>query len=86
MFSDEKIRKDCDRNRVEKLADILIQGTRGRTLGREIKGQIRKKRLSHSTYAKLSRWVNPERAEPFAQPIASEISIELFGEEIQRVN
>jgi len=79
-------KSDFDRKRVEDLCMLLVNGKRGKTLGKEILGQLDQGYLDESTYERLSRWVNPERAEPFAQPIAAEISRELFGEEIQRVN
>lgn len=75
----------CDKMRVENLCNILICGKRGKTLGKEILSQLNQNYLHQATYNRLSRWVNPERAEPFAQPIAAEISMQLFGEEIQRV-
>jgi hypothetical protein len=80
-----KIRSMCDKNNVVKLCNLLIEKRRGKTLGDEIKAQLNQKFLNQSTYERLSRWVNPARNESFAQPIAAEISMELFGEEIKRV-
>jgi hypothetical protein len=85
MFFGKRIKNTCDRGHVEELCELLINGNRGRTLGREIMEQLHQKSLNHSTYARLSRWVNPYKSEPIAQPIAAEISMELFGEEIQRI-
>jgi hypothetical protein len=89
IFSKRKeyriIQSTCDKSNVVKLCNLLIEKRRGKTLGDEIKAQIDQKYLDQSTYERLSRWVNPERDEPFAQPIAAEISRELFGEEIERV-
>jgi hypothetical protein len=73
-----------DRERVERLCKSLINGPRGVTLGREILEQLGQGFLNQSTYERLSRWVNPKRPEPFARGMAAEISILLFGEEIER--
>lgn len=73
-----------NRRRVENLCKALKNGGRGVTLGREILEQLDQGCLVQSTYERLSRWVNPERPEPFAQPIAAEISMLLFGKEIER--
>jgi len=75
----------CDRKRVENLCDDLLNGRRGVTLGREILMQLDQGYLNQSTYERLSRWVNPKKPEPSAQPIAAEISLLLFGEEIERI-
>jgi len=86
IFFGIRIREDCNRERVKELSEKLIaKGTRGFELGVEVRRHYRRKYLRHSTYERLSRWVNPRRSEPFAQPIAAEISRELFGIEIQRV-
>lgn len=86
LFFGKRIREECNRERVKELSEKLIEkGTRGYELGIEVRRQYRRKYLSWDTYARLSRWVNPKRSEPFAHPIAAEISIELFGEKIQRV-
>jgi len=75
-----------DRNRVEHLCKTLQNGGRGVTLGRDIIKQLDQGYLEVETYKMLSRWVNPQRAEHFAQPIAAEISMLLFGEEIERIS
>lgn len=80
-----RIQSACDKDNVVRLCNLLIEKRRGKTLGDEIKEQINQKYLDQYTYERLSRWVNPERSEPFAQPIAAELSMELFGEEIERV-
>lgn len=82
-FSRE-FKNDYNRNYVEHLCNVLKNGRRGVTLGREILMQLDQDYLDQSTYQRLSRWVNPERPEPFAQPIAAKISVLLFGEEIER--
>jgi len=75
-----------DRNHVEHLCTVLQNGKRGVTLGRDILKQLDQGHLNPETYKMLSRWVNPHRAEHFAQPIAAEISMLLFGEEIERIS
>lgn len=80
-----RIQNTCDKNNVVKLCNLLIEKRRGKTLGDEIKAQIDQKYLDQSSYERLSRWVNPARDEHFAQPIAAELSMELFGEEIERI-
>ena len=77
---------DYDRSRVEHLCGKLKNGKRGVTLGRNILKQLDQGHLDAETYKMLSRWVNPYRAEHFAQPIAAEISMLLFGEEIERIS
>jgi transcriptional regulator with XRE-family HTH domain len=77
-------RNGYDRERVEKLCSALINGQRGATLGKEILSQLDQGYLEKATYERLSRWVNPERAERFAQPIASKLSKLLYGKEIDR--
>lgn len=84
MKNNIDFKSDYDRKRVEGLCKLLIEGERGKTLGKEILEQLGQGHLDEPTYRRLSRWVNPERAEYFAQPIAAEISRELFGEKIQR--
>ena len=78
-------RNGYDRGRVEKLCNALINGQRGATLGKEILSQLDQGYLEKATYERLSRWVNPGRAEHFAQPIASKLSKLLYGKEIERV-
>jgi hypothetical protein len=75
-----------DRSHAEQLCDELKKGSRGVTLGRNILKQLDQGHLNPETYKMLSRWVNPQRAEHFAQPIAAEISMLLFGEEIERIS
>jgi hypothetical protein len=77
-------KSDYNKNRVVHLCNLLITKKRGKMLGEEILQQLDQGFLNQSTYERLSRWVNPDRAEHFAQPIAAKISKELFGEEIQR--
>ncbi len=81
-----EFKANYDRNRVEHLCNTLKNGTRGVTLGRDILKQLDQGHLDAETYKMLSRWVNPHRAEHFAQPIAAEISMLLFGEEIERIS
>jgi len=81
---DRKFKTDYDRSRVEKLCNALKNGPRGVTLGRDILKQLDRGYLDQATYERLSRWVNPYRDEDFAQPKAAEISVLLFGEEIER--
>ena len=83
--SDYTFRESADPNAMPKLCNTLIEGRRGATLGKEILAQLATGRLTPKTYARLSRWVNPEREEPIAQPIAAEISRELYGTEIERM-
>jgi transcriptional regulator with XRE-family HTH domain len=83
--NDYSFKKDTGLEHTYKLCHNLISGRRGATLGKEILAQLKTGRLTPKTYARLSRWVNPEREEPFAQPIAAEISRELYGREIERM-
>ena len=83
--NDYSFRNGADLEHASKLCNNLINGRRGTTLGNEILAQMEMRRLKPKTYARLSRWVNPEREEPFAQPIAAEISRELYGTEIERM-
>jgi hypothetical protein len=73
-----------DKKRIIKLCNILKNGSRGVTLGKEILSQLNQGYLKRTTYDKLSRWVNPRKPEYFAQPISAEISRLLFSEEIPR--
>jgi transposase len=75
-----------DRSRIEHLCTVLKNGKRGVTLGKNLLKQLDQGHLDAETYKMLSRWVNPYRAEHFAQPIAAEISMLLFGEEIERIS
>ena len=86
MDFDRNFKTNYDRSRIEHLCNALKNGPRGVTLGREILSQLDQGYLDQSTYERLSRWVNPYRDEDFAQPIAAEISMLLFGEEIERIS
>ena len=81
-----EFKANYDRSRVEHLCNTLKNGTRGVTLGRDILKQLYQGHLNPETYKMLSRWVNPYRAEHFAQPIAAEISMLLFGAAIARTS
>jgi hypothetical protein len=81
----ENFKDKFDRERVEKLCHALTKGTRGVTLGKKILEQLEEGCLDQETYAMLSRWVNPRRAEHFAQPLAAQVSKLLYGREIERV-
>jgi hypothetical protein len=84
IFPIRKFVNGYDRKRVEKLCNVLMNGTRGITLGKEIFAQLDQGFLKQKTYEKLSRWVNPKKPEYNSQPIAAEISNILFGEKIMR--
>ena len=79
------IRKTADLGRAEELCQMLVEGTRGRTLGEEVLQQLASRYLTQQAYGRLARWVNPEKPEPEAMPIAEAISWELFGYRISRV-
>jgi hypothetical protein len=79
------IRTRCDLALVRRLCQILIENRRGKTLADEILRDLNTGSLSESTYRRLSRWCNPARAEPDAQPIAERISRELFGHVLNRI-
>jgi hypothetical protein len=79
------IRPRCDVALVRRLCGILIENRRGKTLADEILRDLDTGVISDGTYRRLSRWCNPARAEPDAQPIAKKISQELFGHVISRV-
>jgi len=81
-----KFKTNYNRKRVEDLCNVLIKGGRGVTLGKYVLKQLDQGYLNRSTYEMLSKWVNPKRAEYFAQPIAAEISEILFGEKIKRIS
>lgn len=80
-----RIRGECDHARVRNLSTRLIRRRRGKMLGDEILSQLASGSVSAKTYARLSRWCNPAHSEPFAQPIACDLSRELFGRVIARV-
>jgi len=84
MWETIPVRKDCDYNRVRQLCGILRDG-RGKELSVAVLKDIENKSLRYTTYVQLSRWVNPDRAEARATPIAEAISYELFGVRISRV-
>lgn len=71
--------------RVRLLCRQLIELRRGKMLGDEVLRQLPLGELTDKTYARLSRWVNPARTERHAQPIALEISLELYGRRIGRI-
>ena len=79
------IRKRYDSDLVKRLCQILIEQRRGKTLAVEVLRDLDTGYLDDSTYSRLSRWCNPARPEPDAQPIAEKISRELFGLVISRV-
>jgi len=80
------IRAKCDIALVRRLCHILIEYRRGKTLADEILHDLDTGAISDSTYRRLSRWCNPARHEPDAQPVAEKISQELFGHVITRTD
>ena len=85
MNSGIPIRKTADLDRTQELCRMLIEGARGKMLGDEVLQQLASGCLTKGTYERLSRWVNPEKPEPEAMPVAEAISYELFGYRISRV-
>ena len=73
-----------NRKQAIEVIDLLVNGKRGRMLGREISDQLDNGYLTHKTYSRLSRWVNPKKSEPFVQPIALKLSMLLYGKKISR--
>jgi hypothetical protein len=59
---------------------------RGKTLGDEVAAQVDSRYIQRETYDRLSMWVDPKRKERDAQPIAENLSCELFGFVISRVD
>jgi hypothetical protein len=78
------IRRKCDLAVVRRLCNILIENGRGKTLAVHLLAELSTGYISEDTYRQLSRWCNPARAEPAAQPIAQAMSKELFGSVISR--
>jgi len=82
--SETRFIPNFDRKQGEYYCRLLISGGRGKMLGEEILQQLDQGYLFPSTYERLSRWVNPEREEYSAQPLALKISLLLFGKRISR--
>lgn len=86
--------KNFDRDKIRKLVNKLINHKKGwgSTLGKEICRQLLDKNGKHltvGTYKRLGRWVSPYRdseRERYVSPIAKDISMELFGRHIERIN
>jgi hypothetical protein len=78
------IRRKADLGVIKRLCHILIEKRRGKTLADEILRDLDTGYISDETYRRLSRWCNPARSEPDAQPIAEKISKQLFGDVIRR--
>jgi hypothetical protein len=85
MWTEIPIRRECDIWRTVKLCDILIDDRHGKMLGDEIKAQVGSRYIKRETYERLSRWVHPKRDEPKVQPVAENLSYELLGFMISRV-
>jgi len=79
-------RRNYDLQRVNELCGMLIKDGRGKMLGDEIMAQVGSGYIQRETYDRLSRWAHPEREERDAQPVAENLSYELFGFVISRVN
>ncbi len=87
MWTEMPIRRDCDIARTLELCDMLTDSDppRGKTLGQEIMAQVRSRYIKRETYERLSSWAHPERRERSAQPVAENLSYELFGFIISRI-
>ena len=81
-----RIRAKCDVAFVRRLCQILIENRRGKILAQDILCDLDVGSISDKTYRRLSRWCNPARSEPDAQPVAAKVSQELFGRVISRTN
>jgi hypothetical protein len=80
-----RIRSGYNLAHVTELCCLLIKQRRGKMLGDEILRHLDFGYISDDTYRRLSRWCHPRRSEPRVQPIAAELSRELFGCVISRM-
>ena len=89
------VRENLDEAKLYDNLKKLINKSWASTLAKEIKKQIldnkkdKARFLNVNTYKRLSRWLHPYRQterEKYVQPIAEEISKELFGRIIDRIN
>lgn len=84
---DTNVQKNCNREEIDRLIQELIDFDEHfiTGLGNNLKADLHNHdygKLSEKIYAQLSRWCHPNRnskREQKAQPIAQQISTELFG-------